>query len=137
MPGSMDADATISFANDSFYAAFAGRDLVAMDKVWARTFPASCIHPGWNPIIGRERVMESWRAILTNPSLPPIICRQPVVRRLGDTALVICFEVILESTLAATNAFVREDGEWRLVHHQAGPLNVPPPAELSVPVRMQ
>ena len=133
----MDADATISFANDAFYAAFASRDLAAMETMWARIAPASCIHPGWNPIMGRDRVMESWRAILTNPSLPSIVCRQPVVRRLGDAAVVVCFEIILDSTLAATNVFVREEGVWRLAHHQAGPLNVPPPAELSIPVRMQ
>ena len=36
-------------------------------------------------------------------------------------ALVVCREVIGDTTLAATNVFVRERGDWRLVHHQAGP----------------
>lgn len=133
----MDTEATISFANETFYAAFASRDFDAMDTLWAESVPVSCIHPGWNPIMGRDQVMESWRAILTNPAAPTIMCRQPTVHRMGNAALVLCFEVILDSTLAATNAFILEKGEWRMVHHQASPLNVPPPPELRSPVRMQ
>jgi hypothetical protein len=34
--------------------------------------------------------------------------------------------MIGESLLAATNVFVREGGGWKLVHHQAGPCNLPP-----------
>jgi len=35
---------------------------------------------------------------------------------------VICRELVGGSPLAATNVFVREDGAWRLLHHQSGPV---------------
>lgn len=37
----------------------------------------------------------------------------------GDVAFVTCHEVFDGGRLAATNVFVREDGAWRMVHHQA------------------
>jgi len=44
----------------------------------------------------------------------------------GETAWVLCAEVVPGGELAATNLFVREKGAWRMVHHHASPL--PPPA---------
>lgn len=40
-----------------------------------------------------------------------------------------CYEGIeaQPAHLAATNAFVLEDGAWRMVHHHAGPLSQPIP----------
>ena len=40
----------------------------------------------------------------------------------GDTALVLCEEELDGGTLVASNLFVREDGAWRIAHHQAGQL---------------
>ena len=40
----------------------------------------------------------------------------------GDLAIVTCEESLDDNTLVATNIFAREDGAWRLVHHQASPL---------------
>jgi hypothetical protein len=40
----------------------------------------------------------------------------------GDTALVVCEEELGGGTLVASNWFVREAGQWRLAHHQAGQL---------------
>jgi argininosuccinate lyase len=33
---------------------------------------------------------------------------------------VLCEEELAGGTLAASNFFVREDGVWRIAHHQAG-----------------
>jgi len=38
--------------------------------------------------------------------------------------LVICEEELQAGHLIATNIFVKEDGGWRMVHHQASPLVV-------------
>jgi hypothetical protein len=67
-------------------------------------------------------VISSWRGILENPTSPKIRCVDPRVHLLGDTAYVICFEVFGGSKLVATNVFAREEGSWRMVHHQAGPV---------------
>ena len=45
-------------ANAAFYAAFANSDVKAMDSVWARRAPVACVHPGWEALVGRDRVMD-------------------------------------------------------------------------------
>ena len=119
------AEAEIAAANESFYAAFAGGDVGAMDVVWARAHPVTCIHPGWNVLSGREAVMESWEAILSNPEQPRIVAGGAQVQVLGEVAIVTCRELVAGNPLAATNIFVREDGRWRMVHHHAGPVLQP------------
>ncbi len=111
----------VLFANEAFYRAFADREMAAMEEVWAAEAPVACIHPGWQPLEGREAVLESWRAILSNANSPPIVCRAPRVHMRGEMAFVVCYEDIGGQFLVATNVFVREGRTWRIVHHQAGP----------------
>ncbi len=111
----------ILFSNEAFYQAFAERDMDAMDAIWADDDAVACIHPGWQPLEGREAVLESWRAILSNADSPPIVCRQARAHVRGEMAFVICYEDILGQYLIATNVFVRDGRTWRIVHHQAGP----------------
>ena len=114
-----DQDAVLA-ANLEFYRAFATRDMAAMDALWARRSPVACLHPGWSALTEREAVMSSWNGILSNPNSPRIVCYDEQVLLFGDTALVLCEEELDGGTLVASNLFVREDGEWRLVHHHAG-----------------
>jgi len=109
-------------ANLEFYRAFTLRDAGAMERLWARRLPVSCIHPGWMALRDRGAVMISWRDILANPEAPRIMCHDEDAVLYGDLAIVTCEEALDDNTLVATNIFVREDGAWRLVHHQAGPL---------------
>jgi len=101
-----DSDAVLA-ANLEFYRAFTMRDLAAMDALWARAAPVACIHPGWPPLADRDAIMQSWQGILSNPDSPRVACYDERVLVYGETALVVC---------------VREDGQWRLAHHQAGQL---------------
>lgn len=112
-------------ANDTFYRAFAARDLKALDRLWAQRAPVVCIHPGWQALRGRERVMGSWKDILAGPGAPSIACVRASVQVLGDAAFVVCNERLPGAELVATNIFTREDGEWRMVHHHAGGVAVP------------
>jgi ketosteroid isomerase-like protein len=114
-------ETAILAANEAFYDAFRRDDPAAMNELWARRAPVACIHPGWHALFGRDRVMASWQAIMENGS-PPVRCVSPRVLQLGDTALVICEEHVGAGRLVATNAFIREDGQWRMVHHHAGPV---------------
>lgn len=123
----MSEHAAVLFANDAFYLAFANQDLEAMEEIWARENLVTCIHPGWDPLSGREEVMESWEAILNNSTATHITCKNPTVRVFGEFACVICHEVLDQGFLVATNLFVQEDGQWKMVHHQAGA--APPPEE--------
>jgi ketosteroid isomerase-like protein len=114
-----DQDAVL-VANLEFYRAFAARDLKAMDALWARRVPVACLHPGWTALKDRDAIIESWAGILSNPDAPRIVCFEEHAFLYGDVALVLCEEELDGGTLAASNFFVREDGVWRIAHHQAG-----------------
>lgn len=109
--------------NQAFYETFAAGDYAEMEKLWSRTSEVSVIHPGSEMLHGHEAVMMSWKQILDNSGGSQILCAEPKVYMLGDSAYVICNEVFPEGQLIATNIFVVEEGVWYMVHHQAGPLN--------------
>ncbi len=125
-------------ANEAFYAAFSQGDVPSMSRLWASHAPVSCLHPGMQAIHGREAVLRSWQAILrVRPELP-LRCLIPRVQLVGSVALVTCYEAAGDGPghLAATNAFVKEGTEWKMVLHHAGPLQHPvapeqPPAVLN------
>ncbi len=127
----MSEHAAVLFANEAFYLAFSSRDFEAMEQIWAVDAAVSCLHPGWPPLFDRDDVMESWEAILSNATSPQIVCDKPVAHVFGDTAYVVCHEVLDQGFLLATNIFVRENRNWKLVHHQAGA--APPPSDKDDP----
>jgi hypothetical protein len=117
------AEVEVLAANQAFYTAFARGDLTVIDALWAQRSPVACIHPGWGALHGREDVMESWRSILEGGPGPTVRCTRPSACVLGDSAYVVCGENIQGAELVATNFFIREDGAWKLVLHQAGPVH--------------
>jgi ketosteroid isomerase-like protein len=121
------AEREVLEANSAFYEAFARSDAEAMDALWAREAPVACLHPGWELLLGRAAVVESWRRILLGGGAPPAIrCERASAHVQGDWAWVVCVEVLPDGMLAATNLFVREEGTWRMVHHHASPTPAPP-----------
>ena len=122
----MSESAELLFANETFYHAFHGRDMEAMDALWARHGPVVCVHPGWQALMTRAAVMESWRGILSGPDAPSIACRKPRAQVKGELGFVVCYELVGQGVLVATNVFAREDGAWKMVHHHAGPCGSPP-----------
>lgn len=123
-----DQDAVL-FANEAFYAAFESRSVEDMGRVWSENKPVSCTHPGWQTLYGRQDVMESWNAILSNPESPNIECRAQRVIIYGEIAIVTCVEEIASGDqepefLSATNVFVRTGSVWTMVHHHAGPVHL-------------
>ncbi|NQV47373.1 MAG: nuclear transport factor 2 family protein [Rhodospirillaceae bacterium] len=117
----MSEHAAILFANDAFYIAFASCDYEAMETLWSESETIACIHPGWDALIGRDEVMESWGAIMENTGEMDIRCSHAKAHVFGSFGYVICYEGTDEITLVATNVFVLEGSKWRMVHHQAGP----------------
>jgi hypothetical protein len=117
----------ILFANEAFYLAFTSGDFESMEDLWARNFDVLCTHPGWSVLSGRDVVIESWRAILANEKESQVECWNPVAHVYDKFAMVTCHELIDGNALSVTNAFVHEDGRWRIVHHHAGPMVTPPP----------
>ncbi|MET0386000.1 MAG: nuclear transport factor 2 family protein [Polyangiales bacterium] len=113
--------------NAAFYRAFTQGDFPAMSALWARSAPVTCFHPGSALLRGREAVLDAWRQIIGEPAPFEMRCDQAEAQLFGTTAVVTCYEGNDREPahLAATNVFVLEDGEWRMVHHQAGPLAQP------------
>ena len=112
--------AVIQFANDNFYLAFNSRDMVQMSDLWSVAYPSVCIHPGWAPLLGRVAIVESWDNIFKGQQAGiQIVCHSPRVFSQGDLFSVICFEQLPAGWLVATNNFVIEAGNIRMVHHQS------------------
>jgi ketosteroid isomerase-like protein len=124
LAGMSDSDAVLA-VNQAFYDAFTQRDAEAMDALWAKRHPVTCIHPGWPSLSGRDEVVGSWRAILGNPSAPAVRCLKAEAHVAGEAAWVVCYEVLEGGSLVATNVFAREGSAWRMVHHQAGAAALP------------
>ena len=57
---------SVLFCNEAFYSAFSNGDIVAMSNLWAQTNDVSVIHPGWEPLFGREAVLSSWADIVSD-----------------------------------------------------------------------
>lgn len=131
----MNDDDLVLEANEQFYKAFSDHDLGAMETLWAKRAPVACIHPGWGALVTREAVMQSWRSILSSRNAPRVTSRGAQAFVSGDSAFVICFERVEGGYLIATNIFAREDGVWRMTHHQAGPTNDAPPEEKPAPAK--
>ena len=116
-----DEDAILA-ANAAYYRAFSAGDFAAMSRIWADD-GVSCVHPGWMPLVGRDAVIESYRAILTGPSRVRIAHRDDSAIVTGDEGRVVCIEIVENTALlAATNVYRRVGGTWRMVHHQASPI---------------
>jgi ketosteroid isomerase-like protein len=138
-PKNPAAEAAVLRANASFYRAFTRGDFQAMSALWAQHAPVSCFHPGSTLLRGRQNVLASWRQIIAEPAPFEMRCDHPDVQLFGALAIVTCYEGNGEQPahLAATNVFVLEAGDWRMVHHQAGPLARPvsastPPSSTSL-----
>lgn len=110
-------------ANQALYDAFNARNAEAVAHLWADGVPVACIHPGWAAVRGRENVLATWTAILANPDQPRIIVGAAEAHVAGDSAWVLCRELVSGSPLAATNLFTRQDGRWRVVHHHSSPVS--------------
>ncbi len=123
----MDEDALLA-ANAAYYKAFATRDLPAMEAVWAEE-GVSCVHPGWPALVGRAPIIASYRDIFRNPTQELVTARDEKLLVEGDNGRVFCVEDVGGGLLLATNWFRVIGGKWRLLHHQASPLAIAPPAK--------
>lgn len=118
-------DELVRFANEAFYSAFANGDAQAMDQLWAREHACVCLHPGAPPLFDRDDIMTSWHHILSDEGVKEMKMHSPVVMPVESVALVVCYETLGGGTLVATNGFVLEQNQWRMVLHQAGPCAEP------------
>lgn len=118
----------VTAANDAFYAAFEGRDIDAMSRVWEHSDRIFCTHPGWARLQGWGRVAASFFALFQNSQQLQFILTRAQIEVDGDVAWVSVDENIIEganaTTVAALNLFARgTGGEWLMVAHHASPVS--------------
>jgi ketosteroid isomerase-like protein len=133
-----DADA-VRAANATFYAALEACDLDQMGDVWEHSDRVTVTHPGWPMLRGWAKVAGSWDAIFRNTGYIQFVLTDEEVVVSGDTAWVTLDENILQSQdevagsagdlaqlsgarATATNVFVRDGEEWRMVLHHSSPV---------------
>ena len=128
-PNPADIDA-VRATNLAFYKAFEAGDLDVMAELWSAEAPISCLHPGWEPLSGRDAVLASWIGIFRGTKSIAFTLRNVQIFLAGDVAWVLLVEEIdathadgghVRAAAHATNVFVRESTGWKVVHHHAGP----------------
>ena len=115
--------------NNRLYLALSNCDIDAMSQVWAHEEWVVCVHPGWNMVVGWDRVRESWEGIFSGGMTIRVRAQDVHILIEGDMAWVRCRERILAlargqvgSTAAvATTIFKKMNGEWKLICHHASP----------------
>lgn len=119
--------------NERFYRAFESLDLPRMEQVWALEDGVTCIHPGWELMLGWPAVRESWRIIFQHTrriqfhlsnlgvavrgGIGLIVCQENIVTAIG--------EEVITSAVLATNIFERRGSDWRLIHHHGSQVLTP------------
>ena len=117
-------------ANVAFYAAFERLDYEAMAALWARSVQVSCVHPGWDLVLGYDAVMQSWRGIFDGTSEIHFRSEDTQVTAGSGMGWVVSREILattvqglpVENSLSTINTYVLESGVWRIAHHHAAPL---------------
>ena len=118
--------------NDRFYRALEELDLEAMERIWLHEPWVRCIHPGWDVLVGWERVRESLEQIFASTGWMRVTPTECDVHVFGDVGMVACAENITASrdsdvgvaVAQATNLFRRTPEGWRMFHHHASPAPV-------------
>ena len=117
-------------ANNIFYQAMQSLDLARMEDAWWHEDWVLCLHPGWELIVGWDKVKESWAGIFRSTVQLQVSISEPRVSVVGDAAWVSCTEQVTSmmetdfttARVETTNIFVRRKGHWRMVHHHTTPL---------------
>jgi hypothetical protein len=122
-----------AIAESHFYEAFARLDAELMRDVWLDSESSYCIHPGGEPLVGVQRVIESWRNMFRGAR--PLALFYKVIRKQASGYMAVhLVEERLSSEdgrrrglVMASNCYLRTTSGWRLFSHHGSPL-VPPDA---------
>jgi hypothetical protein len=123
--------ATPEGANDYFYHAFEELSIQNMDKIWSHNEGSSCVHPGWELVVGWIAIRLSWIQIFDDTESIKIRVNTLRSRKHGKVAIIICLEEIqalvngkgLKFGVVATNIFEEAEAKWFLTHHHGSPLS--------------
>jgi len=129
-------------ANRAFYEALRTLDMSLMAQAWLHADWVTCLHPGWDLLVGWGEVRKSWEEIFRSTDQMMVSVSRALVHVAGDVAWITCREDVtaahqneFDSALVeASNIFQRYQGRWLMVLHHTAPLAQPPPGG-STPVQ--
>src|SRR5690349_15162631 len=124
-----DADNVIA-ANAAYYKALSARDLAAMAEIWTCANDNILIAPPADPVthIGWDAIKRNWERYWALFDQFKVSMGTPTVNVNGPVAWVHGIETSQRRTKSGkassssnygTNIFVKDDGRWRMVFHQA------------------
>src|SRR5687767_4541646 len=125
----MDEREVLREQNTRFYQAVAELSVEAMDELWLHESWVRCIHPGWDVLVGWEKVRQSFEQIFASTRWLRVVPTSVEIHVFGEVAMVACAENITSASeddvgvavAQATNLFRRTGQGWRLFHHHAHP----------------
>ena len=119
----------VKAANQAFYVALSGRDVNAMQKVWANDRDIQNIGPRSKaPAVGWPAIHKNFELTFSMFSELKATMEDPRIKVNGSTAWVSGIEKVQRKSKAGeagaganlgTNIFVKRDGRWRMVYHHA------------------
>lgn len=118
----------VEAANQSFYKAFNNESLKEMDEVWSHSSYVRAIQPISKDIFtGWKAVRGSWEGVFKALTNIKISASGQVIHVDGNVAWVSNYEEFqaqqgdktVKLSATATNMFVKKDGKWKMVFHQA------------------
>ncbi len=121
---------SVQQAHDAFYAALNANiagDTRPMHLVWATAHQATNLGPFGGMLIGRDAVLAQFDAEAAMGMSGTVVPEDVHMLEAGDMGFSTCVErgvgfrtgdgEPVDVHHRVTNVFVREDGEWRIVHH--------------------
>jgi len=119
--------AMASAANAAYYDAFERKDFATMASLWEPSDRTVCTHPGWPPIHGTDKILQSYASIFNGPQTLQFILTNELVVADGTLAYVSIDENLVDesgstSSTSGLNIFSWNDGRWLMVVHHASPI---------------
>lgn len=123
-----NSEAALRAAHREFYQALGSCSVHGMEQIWSKSESAICIHPGWPPLLGWEKIRKSWVNIFRNTHMHEMkteIISIQVANRLGWILCVEQIGVLKDAGMSisyslTTNIFEFLDN-WRIIVHHSSP----------------
>jgi ketosteroid isomerase-like protein len=123
----------VAAANRAYYVALSARDIDAMADLWERSPDAVNIAPPTRPVahVGWPAIRKNYEQFWSTLTRLTVAMEKPSVTVHGDTAWVhgiettqrvTCDGIAQQGNNYGTSIFIRRDGRWRMVFHQAAPI---------------
>ena len=126
----MSTQTDINKASEKFYQALnrmLNGDAGPLTDVWSHSAEVTTMHPIGGREVGWDQVKGSWEQVAQLSSDGNVRLKDQYIQSVGDVAYEIGIEqgqfklggqqIIIDQRV--TNIYLRESGEWKIVHHHA------------------